>query len=211
MDLFTWKYPDLVQASYRLHLVVGCSSILAGRSSRAEAHLAFFFPPLCSILIHLLVKFPTTSYFYPFSPGFRWVSSKPSSSSPTTPSSSEAQPTPSPSLGRWRFSFAGLPSDPHPLSGDKPKSFFPYWWPILITEFPFVLCWVACITGSIGEFGDESYSRFLYWVYGVSMVCFPYVYYLARDGGALDIHGKKDQMMGRGKEKEGWEKGRRTT
>ncbi|KAL7415226.1 hypothetical protein BDY24DRAFT_382289 [Mrakia frigida] len=140
------------------------------------------------ILVHLLVKFPTTSYYYNSSPGFRWIATSPSLRSLAAPSSSaEAQPT---SAGRWEWSSLGLPSDSHPLS--KQESFLPFWWPHLIINFPFVFCWVAYISGSIGEPGDDSYMRFTYLVYGVSMACFPFIYYMARDGGALDIHGKKD-------------------
>ena len=142
-----------------------------------------------STLVHLLVNFPTTSYYYTSSPGFRWIAPTPSLSSPTTSSFSEDQ---SPSLGRWEWSWSGQPSDRHPQGGDKPRSFTPSCWPYLLIDLPFVFCFVAFVFGLLGELGDDSYWTFFSWSSGVVVVCSPMIYYLARDGGALDTHGKRD-------------------
>ena len=189
----TWNNSDDFQAHSSSHLVVSLLPALSSieKESLCELELTFLLLLASfsfSIIAHLAIKFPTTSYYYPSSPGFRWVAtvSSSSSSSTPTPSSSEAQPTSA--VGRWRFSPAGLPSDPHPLSGDKPKFF---WWPIFIVLAPFLVAWISYITGSIGEPGDDSYRTFTWWMSGVSLAFFPSLLYMGRDGGALDVHAKR--------------------
>lgn len=110
-------------------------------------------PPRRSIFA-LFTAHPTTSYFYPSSPGFHWTHTGPPDPSPT--------PSPDLPAGRWRWSFAGAPSSPgHPLAQEQTLS-----WYLLIWASPTALGWSLFVTGKLGESDGR---LFKYWLNG-SMV-----------------------------------------
>ena len=106
----------------------------------------------------LLTARPTTSYFYPSSPGFHWVQS-----APVDPSSTAHPNLPA---GRWRWSFAGAPSSPdHPLA--ERQTLLPINWPLVVFASPAALGWVLYVSGAIGE-ADGLLCRV--WLYGLGAV-----------------------------------------
>lgn len=134
----------------------------------------------CSCLVRLLFRQPTTSYFYPGSPGFRWAAF------PSSHLTSRDERWPD---GCWVFDWQGLSSDPHPVSNKKgPATFERFCWLSVSTSVPYVVAYFAYVLGYIGNLGeDPAATTFMWWFCGGSIAATAVLLYLVRDGGALDF------------------------
>lgn len=124
----------------------------------------------CRSIVTLLTAHPTTSYFYPSSPGFHWTETAPPNPSSTA--------TPNLPTGRWRWSSSGKPSSSgHPLS--QRQSLLPFNWPVVVFALPTVLGWLLYVTGTIGEADGSLYLAWQKWLMVATFALFPVIFWWA--------------------------------
>ena len=123
-------------------------------------------------LFTVFTAHPTTSYFYPSSPGFHWIQN--TSADPISIAHPDL-PT-----GRWRWSFSGEPSSPdHPLA--ERQTLLPINWPLVVFGSPAALGWLLYVTGMIGEADGPVYLAWRNWLAGATFALFPIMYWWAGD------------------------------